>query len=81
MYNNLGMEYTEVTLTKAKELEKKINTTRNKLKADYLSSEESKDYRYEAGVIYSDIFSKCERLGDHIYSVTETIVNAYAKPL
>jgi phosphate:Na+ symporter len=77
MYSNLGIEYTDVAINRAKELEKEINSTRNRLKADYLSAEKEKDYRYEAGVIYSEIFSKCERLGDHIYSVTENIVNTY----
>jgi phosphate:Na+ symporter len=76
MYSNLSIEYTDVRLNKAKELERNINELRNHLKADYLATNEERSYKYEAGVVYSDIFSKCERLGDHIYDITQIIVSA-----
>ncbi|HEX2935547.1 MAG TPA: Na/Pi cotransporter family protein [Bacteroidales bacterium] len=76
MYSNLSIEYSDVNPHKAKELEKKINELRNQLKAEYLTSTEERPYKYEAGVVYSDIFSKCERLGDHIYEITQVIVAA-----
>jgi phosphate:Na+ symporter len=76
MYSNLSIEYSDVRALKAKEMEKKINELRNRLKADYLATYEDRTYKYEAGVVYSDIFSKCERLGDHIYDITQMIVLA-----
>lgn len=79
MYSNLSIEYSDVNPHKAKELEKKINELRNQLKAEYLTSTEDRSYKYEAGVVYSDIFSKCERLGDHIYEITQVIVAAGAE--
>lgn len=79
MYSNLSIEYSDVNPLKAKELEKKINELRNQLKAEYLTSTEERSYKYEAGVVYSDIFSKCERLGDHIYEITQVIVAAGAE--
>jgi phosphate:Na+ symporter len=79
MYSNLSIEYSDVNPSKAKELEKRINELRNQLKAEYLTSTEERPYKYEAGVVYSDIFSKCERLGDHIYEITQVIVAAGAE--
>jgi phosphate:Na+ symporter len=79
MYSNLSIEYSDVNPLKAKELEKKINELRNQLKAEYLTSTDERPYKYEAGVVYSDIFSKCERLGDHIYEITQVIVAAGAE--
>lgn len=74
MYSNLSIEYSDVNPHKAKELEKKINELRNQLKTEYITATEERTYKYEAGVVYSDIFSKCERLGDHIYEITQVIV-------
>jgi phosphate:Na+ symporter len=75
MHGNLNMEYSDVTLEKAKQCEENIDQLRNSLKEDY-SSNKDKGYKYEAGVVYSDIFSRFERLGDHLYNVTKTIVQS-----
>ncbi|NJK95485.1 MAG: hypothetical protein HC831_22700 [Chloroflexia bacterium] len=48
---------------------------RNHLKEEYASGKE-RGYKYEAGVIYNDIFTRCERLGDNIYEVTESIIQS-----
>jgi phosphate:Na+ symporter len=35
-------------------------------------------YTYEAGIIFNDIFSECEKLGDYIINVSEAM--AEVKP-
>lgn len=75
MHENLDMEYSKVTLERAEICENKINLLRNNLKEEYATNKE-RGYKYEAGVIYSDIFTRCERLGDHIFKVTEAIVES-----
>lgn len=75
MHENLTMEYSQVTLEKAQVYEDNIDQLRNTLKEDYSSSQD-KGYKYEAGVIYNDIFTRCERLGDNIYQVTKSIVQS-----
>lgn len=72
---NLGTEYSLVTIDKAEACEENIDQLRNSLKEDYTANTD-KGYKYEAGVIYNDIFSRCERLGDHIYNITKAIVQS-----
>ena len=62
----------EVALKKANTLEEKINGFRNELRKNHLDNiEQKKDYKYMAGVIYSDLFSESEKMGDYIYNVCE----------
>jgi phosphate:Na+ symporter len=75
MHENLNTEFSLVTADKAEACEEKIDQLRNNLKEDY-SSNTDKGYRYEAGVIYNDIYTRCERMGDHVYSITRTIVQS-----
>lgn len=77
MHDNLSKDYAQVTIDKAESCEEKIDNLRNILKEEYSSNQE-KGYKYEAGIIYSDIYSRCERLGDHIYNITKIIVQSNA---
>ncbi|MFC2097336.1 Na/Pi cotransporter family protein [Bacteroidota bacterium] len=74
MCKNLEMDYSRVTIQAAKAAEKDINEYRNALKHEHLSNVEKKSYKYQAGVIYNDIFSDCEKLADYVINVTEAIV-------
>lgn len=73
MCNNLRMEYKSVSLKKANELEKAINNYRTILKQEHLTALADKVYDYPTGIIYIDIFSECEKIGDYIINVTESI--------
>jgi len=74
MCKNLEKDYSRVSIQAAKATEKDINEYRNTLKHEHLSHVEKKSYKYQAGVIYNDIFSDCEKLADYVINVTETIV-------
>jgi len=73
MIENLGQDYNLADSEKARDIEGQINELKESLKAEHLENVEQGSYKYEAGVIYNDIFSQCERMGDFVYYVSETI--------
>ena len=62
-------------LQTAKNLENDINEMRNKLRKEHLQKlqTEKGDYNFRNGLIYIDIFSSIEKLGDHIINVSEAV--------
>ncbi len=79
MISNLEDSSENVNLEKAQLIEMEINSYRNQLKVEHLDNIKNKVYTYEAGIIFNDIFSECEKLGDFVINVTEALaeVNPY----
>lgn len=73
MCANLSMEYKEVNAKKAYELEQAVNDYRTILKQEHLIAIEEKRYDYPTGILYNDIFSECEKIGDYAINVTQAI--------
>ena len=73
MIDNLNNTYNQVSTIKANDVESKINKFRNSLRKEHLKSIEQGDYKIESGMIYTDLYSSCEKMGDHIINVTEAI--------
>lgn len=73
MCRNLAMEYKEVNAKKAYETEQAINAYRTVLKQEHLIAIEEKRYDYPTGILYNDIFSECEKIGDYAINVTQAI--------
>ncbi|MBS2099522.1 Na/Pi cotransporter family protein [Carboxylicivirga linearis] len=73
MINNLEDSSENVNLEKAQLIEMEINSYRNQLKVEHLDNIKNKVYTYEAGIIFNDIFSECEKLGDFVINVTEAL--------
>lgn len=73
MCNNLAMEYKTVNAKKAYEMEKAINDYRTVLKQEHLIAIEEKKYDYPTGILYNDMFSECEKIGDFAINVTQAI--------
>ena len=73
MCANLTIEYKEVKAKKAYEVEQTINDYRTILQQEHLTAIEEKKYDYATGIIYSDIFFECEKIGDYAINVTEAI--------
>lgn len=71
MMKNLNGKYSEIDMNQARELETSINEMRNKIRKKHLKSMEKKEYNAQSGLIYSNIFSGIERVGDHIINVSE----------
>lgn len=70
---NLNMEYKEVNAKKAYELEQAVNDYRTILKQEHLLAIEEKRYDYTIGILYNDMFSECEKVGDYAINVTQAI--------
>ncbi|BAX80108.1 Na/Pi cotransporter family protein [Labilibaculum antarcticum] len=73
MHDNTKMEFTEVKIKKAWETEREINDYRNLLKTEHLNNVEEHKYKYQAGIIYNDMFSECEKIGDYCINVSEAL--------
>ncbi|NPA67654.1 MAG: Na/Pi cotransporter family protein [Chlorobi bacterium] len=73
MLNNLNKDYAEVDITKAYEIENEINSFRNKLREEHIKNIKAKKYKYKTGIFYNEIFSSCEKLGDYVINVSESI--------
>ena len=71
---NLKKEYGQASIRKAETFEVEINNERNKLRSQHLGNLETGEYGIESGMIYNDLFSSCEKIGDHIFNVNEALV-------
>jgi phosphate:Na+ symporter len=65
----------DMPLSMALETEKEINNFRDILKSEHLNNLEKGIYKYDAGIIYNDIISQCERIGDFAINVDESYKN------
>ncbi len=73
MIENLQLGYTSINLGPAYELEERINQFRNRLRDEHINNVEANRYKYQAGVIYNDLFSEAEKMGDYIINVSESL--------
>jgi len=73
MQKNLDHGYTKINIEHANVLESKINNYRDRLKKDHLQGIEKQEYSYKTGVVYSDLFSECEKCADYVINVSEAI--------
>jgi len=74
MKKNLNSNYSDVSINEAKDIERRINAQRDELKRNHLKSIEKGEIDIMAGMMYSDIFQTLERIGDHIYNVSEAVL-------
>lgn len=74
MIRNLNMDYSKVTLTEAKNIEDEINDLRNKLRNEHLKNVEKGLYPIHSGMYYIDLIHSLEKIGDHVFDVSEAIV-------
>jgi phosphate:Na+ symporter len=74
MVENLNLEYEDVDIVKAVEVEKRINEKRDQLRKEYIESITTKsEGNLRGGMIYNDMFESIEKVGDHIINVTDAI--------
>jgi len=60
-------------LDDAEKAEREINQMRNQLRKSYLEKAEKGEFKFQQGVVYNDLFSSCEKVGDHIINVSEAV--------
>lgn len=74
MIKNLRRPLKEVDINAAMRIEEKINKLRDKFRAEHLSSIDQHEFNVKSGIIYTDLIYSCEKIGDHIMSVSEALV-------
>jgi phosphate:Na+ symporter len=67
----------DMPLSMANETEKELNNLRDIFKSEHLNNLEKGVYKYDAGIIYIDIISQCERIGDYAINVDESFKILY----
>lgn len=74
MNQNLKQDhYDKVDISQAKGIEKQINSLRNQLRKENQSLIGTEGYVVKSAMIYNNIFSSLEKIGDHILNVSESI--------
>ena len=71
MNDNLENGSKNFSLGNAYEIENEINLFRDELRNSHLKGIEKNEYSVKSGLIYSDLFFSCEKIGDHIINVSE----------
>ena len=74
MNSNLNSEYSQVVITDANEAELAINKMRNSLRKTYLKKMEKGEINIQTGMIYYNLIHSLEKVGDHVFNITEAIV-------
>jgi len=74
MNKNLNTSYSQVTITDANEAEIVINKLRNKLRKKYLEKIEKGEVKIQTAMIYNNLIHSLEKVGDHIFNISEAIV-------
>ncbi len=77
MLKNLENSNKEIEIEEAKLIEESINKLRSKLRKKHLKTVGIEGYNMKAGMVYSDIFSSLEKVGDHIINITETLAGEH----
>ena len=71
---NLEKDYSKVMIDEARKKENEIDQLTKRLNKKHLKSVEGKKYNVKTGIIYRDTIFACEKIGDHIINVSESIV-------
>jgi phosphate:Na+ symporter len=74
MIANLNADDENVDIEAARKKEREINARRSELRREHLRNLEKGNYDIMASVIYGDMFSILERIGDQVLDVSEALV-------
>ena len=73
MIFNLENNYADIDLDKAETLETQVNQLRDRIRKEHLDNMGKGDYNIDSGMIYNDLYSSLEQVGDHIFQINESI--------
>jgi phosphate:Na+ symporter len=73
MVNNLNADWDAVSINEANLKENAINNKRDEMRKEHFENMQKKDFNMESGMIFSNLFSNLEKVGDHVINVTEAI--------
>lgn len=80
MISNLEKDYAHASLEEVDKLENEIDELKNTLINEHANKLTKKNYKYEAGIIYSDIIKYGERIADQIWSVNKALEEKHQMP-
>tara|TARA_R110002072_G_scaffold300932_1_gene479239 strand:- start:31683 stop:33824 length:2142 start_codon:yes stop_codon:yes gene_type:complete len=73
MNDNLKAEYGSISMNKAIEKEREINSLRDQLRRKHLRNIENEEFNMNSALTYSNVFASFEKVGDHIINVSEAV--------
>jgi len=73
MVENLNADWDGVSIDSANDCENAINKKRDEMRKEHFDNINKKDANMKSGMIFSNLFSNCEKVGDHVINVTEAI--------
>ncbi len=76
---NLDNQNGDFDLDKAISIEKKVNEKRDELMDQHYERLEKKAYSNKAGFIYLDYMNRMEKIGDHLFNVSEALAGRKVK--
>ena len=73
MMINLENKYDDIDLEKAETLEFQVNRLRDRIRKEHLDNMGKSDYNIDSGMIYNDLYSSLEKVGNHLLEINEAI--------
>lgn len=77
--DNLQLEYGNIDLQKAMELEETINSYRDELLEFHYQQLEKNAYSNAVGFVFLDYLNRLEKIGDHLFNVNEAMAGIKVK--
>lgn len=74
MANLNSQSYDDVVLETANDKEKQINKLRSAMRKENTKRIGDSDYNVNSALVYNNVFSSLERIGDHIINVSEALI-------
>jgi phosphate:Na+ symporter len=73
MENNVSITQETIDMSTVNDIENKINALRDKIRNQHFGSIEKGDYNIKTGLYYNNIYSSCEKIGDHLFNISEAM--------
>lgn len=65
-----NLQSDDVDVQEAIKIEESINSLRNRFRKEYFKTLDDSDHNIKGGLLYSDLFTSLEKIGDHIIKIT-----------
>jgi phosphate:Na+ symporter len=76
MHRHLSADLFKIRLEDAEAAEEKINRYRDELREEHFKDVREEKYSHQAGVVYVELITQCEKVGDYAMNVTRSLVSA-----
>ncbi len=73
MNSNLSGEYNKADIEAANALKIELRAMADDIRKQHLQSIEKGDYNVKSGLVYTELFTACEQLANHLSNVTDSI--------